>query len=1217
MIVDRERRRVAEQTAHLLREPSRSTRLAPPRLVDDGLVRRPRLLDALHKHLARRATAVVAPAGYGKTTLLAQFASEVDALVCWCTLDEHDQDARVLLADLVAAIARRVCGFGERTLAAVAEVADTGEGQQLRTAVRLLVAELERVPDFLVLVVDDCHRLIGSSHAGTVLDLLVQHLPDHCHLILAGRSLPDLPALPGLVARRQAARLEQGQLRLTVPEVEGVVRSAGLDGVTPAQIEALHARTAGWPMAVQLLVSHAVEQGEPLAALHAGGDGQWSARPIPYRARQTLFAYLASDVLALQPRPLQETVLYASVLPYVEVDRCATLLGRPAGEVGRLLATAEARGLFVARIEDGPETQPSTAPALAGPPIPSVAVPRAAPGSDALGSAPFSAAPGRQDGLATLTDAEVGRLPASGPAGATGDRITRAGQLPVCYRFHDLFREFLLETLREQQPVRYRWLQRRAARLAEAAGDLPGAIAHALAGARWSQAARLIEAAAPQCTATGRWYTLRMWLRALPARILEQRPRLLLLAARAEYALEGDSEHASLLLSSVERKVSAGADEVAELHLVRVGLLRLKGQYRRAARLAQNVLRELAKGPPTKIRADAHFQLAMCAHRLGQLLKARSHFDAAARIYAEAKDQAREALARDGLAAVEICLGRLERARSELHAAERTWRLAGNAGALARTLNNLGLTYHYTYDLETARCLFDDAVRFAAEADLPGIEACAWLSLGDVQRDCDNLQAAASAYQRGLSLASTAGSAYLMRYATDAMGQLRRLSGDLDGAEVMARQAVHQAHETGSRYEEGLYLLSLALVHLERREYNLAWQALDRSLAALQASGAKREAARARLYRAQVMFAARRRTDAARELAALGELLVELGYYGFLVGDARRAMAVLDYAVARDIGGARVAALREAALRSAEQAPPSGPLHAAALGSTQGRPIPGTEKDDLWRRQMSQGPATAFRLDEPAAEAGTCQTGSVSAQAAPTNGLPRIEARSLGHSHVRCAGRPVMDGQWRSPKSKELFFYLLCNPGWQRREKIAADVWGDVTPAQARSGFHTNAHRLRRALFHDVLQQSGGRYRLNPEVRYWFDAEEFARHCREACERPGSPEMARAAQQALALYGGPFLDDLSPEWAEPLRERLEALYLEIVVQFGRYHAARGDYDEAIRLAEQALAVNPYLEPAGELLATAQAAKGQSIAARHRCQRYAERLRRDLHPEPAP
>jgi two-component SAPR family response regulator len=221
---------------------------------------------------------------------------------------------------------------------------------------------------------------------------------------------------------------------------------------------------------------------------------------------------------------------------------------------------------------------------------------------------------------------------------------------------------------------------------------------------------------------------------------------------------------------------------------------------------------------------------------------------------------------------------------------------------------------------------------------------------------------------------------------------------------------------------------------------------------------------------------------------------------------------------------------------------------------------------------------------------------AVDLAAGTAGALLPLEVVGLGHSEVSCAGRPVTASQWRGPKSKELFFYLLCHPGWQRRAQIAADVWGDVSSARARSGFHSNANRLRRALYREVLEENEGRYRLNPHVARWFDAEEFGRRCREAFSQLSSDEGVRQAREALELYGGPFLDDLSPDWAQPLRTQLEALYVELVIRLGKACLERGDLAEAERLAHRALDVDPQLPPAQDLLALCHTAAGQMAAA---------------------
>ncbi len=1105
-------------------------KLTPPRLDRSALQRR-RLLDFLHDHLEKRVTAVVAPAGYGKTTLLAQFAQEVDALVCWCTLDEHDRDAVTLMASLVEAVARRVPGFGARVRASLATQLPGSDDERLRAAVGLFLAELEEVRDFLVLVVDDCHTLAGSEASNAVLSLLAEGLPGHCHLILAGRSVVDIAALPRLVRQRQASRLTEALLRLTPEETRALFSAAGVPETASVPAEVVHAQTHGWPIAVTLLAAHAVESGAGLSGSDARPPADGSV-PLPPQVRDELFAYLAGEVLAHQPPVLQTLLLSASVLPCFEAERCAALAGRPVEEVRRLLAVALARNLFLSRLE---APLPGESRTLGQPSTPGEGVP------------PL---PGE------------GMLPAF--------ERPESPALPEIYRFHDLFREFLLATLRAQQPARYRWLERRASQLAEAAGDLAGAVAHALAGRHFARAARLIERAAPECHRTGRWATLRHWLSCLPERTLDARPQLLVEKARVIGPAAGAGPLVQALLDRAERLLPGGA--TIDLLLLRSRWIRQEGRYEEAEGLARRAREQLsaAGGAATsELVADVHLNLAICAYRFGRFAEARALYEQAGSV----PSPLYRGLAHDGIALAEIDLGRLETALAHLWRAKEAWLSLGNEMMLARTLNNLGLAQHYLGDYAAAAQSFEEALRLAQRCRLPHVESCVLLSLGDLELDRGALEAAAARYERGLAIAEMLPNAYLARYATAALGQVARLRGDLDRAEILARQAVHEARACSSRHEEGAYLRVLALVRLERGELEEAQRALEAATGLLAACGARKELAQARFARAQVALAAGREPQAARELGALEPLLAELGYHGFLLGDARRAMHVLDFAAARG-SGTRLAALRTAARQPIElgersDAPPA-PERAAATASDEApEPVP------------------------------------------PDAALPRLEVWSFGRSHVRCLpphGRP-REPNWRTGKCKELLFYLLCHPGWQRRQRIALHLWPDATPEQARSGFHANSHRLRRELFDQIIEEHRGCYRLNPRVRYWFDAEEFERCCRRLAG--DGAEAVEAAREAIRLYQGPFLDDLAPDWAEPARQRFEALYLEAVLHLARHYAAQGDYERAIEVLEEALEIDPAFEPVHELLIECRSGAGMPAAALHHLHAYAATLDSDL------
>ena len=182
-----------------------ATKLHVPRL-QPGFVPRPRLVHALDEGLARRLILVCAPAGFGKTALLAGWARRGDRPVAWLSLDAGDNDPARFWRHAVAALDRARPGIAERVGALLGPPAPASfEG-----LVTALINELAAPPgqDELLLVLDDYH-LIDAQQVHEPLAFLLEHLPPGVHLVLASRSDPPLPLArlrAGRAARRAARR---------------------------------------------------------------------------------------------------------------------------------------------------------------------------------------------------------------------------------------------------------------------------------------------------------------------------------------------------------------------------------------------------------------------------------------------------------------------------------------------------------------------------------------------------------------------------------------------------------------------------------------------------------------------------------------------------------------------------------------------------------------------------------------------------------------------------------------------------------------------------------------------------------------------------------------------------------------------------------------------------------------------------------------------------
>jgi LuxR family maltose regulon positive regulatory protein len=298
------------------------------------LLARPRLVNLLHVHLDRRLTLISAPAGYGKTTLLTELAHDIDLPVCWYTLDPFDLDVRVFIEYLIASIARRFPGFGHRTHAFLRGTPDPGSN--LYPIVATLVQEIyDSIQEYFVLILDDHHTVENQEQITEFLDLFLTYVDENCRLILASRTLPSLPSLSLLVARRQAAGLSIDELRFTAQEIQALARQNHHLELEREQAEMLAQRTGGWITGLMLT---AVQRWQ-------------ESRQVPLRGRISvdLYDYLSRQVLDQQPPPLREFMLASSVLDELNPDMCAAVLG--SDDVTTLIDEVRQRNLFVTEYE--------------------------------------------------------------------------------------------------------------------------------------------------------------------------------------------------------------------------------------------------------------------------------------------------------------------------------------------------------------------------------------------------------------------------------------------------------------------------------------------------------------------------------------------------------------------------------------------------------------------------------------------------------------------------------------------------------------------------------------------------------------------------------------------------------------------------------------------------------------------------------------------------
>jgi LuxR family maltose regulon positive regulatory protein len=302
-----------------------------PSVVTAHLVVRPRLHRLLDETAACPLTLVVAPAGSGKSSMLATWTRGLSAPNAWLCVDEHDRDAAALWSGMCAALEALAPGCSLEAAALLRRPGGLSDG-----VARLLDdLELAERPSS-VLVVDDVHTVDEDDQAVRSLGLFLQHLPEWLHVVVSARRAPRLP-LDRLRVRGQLAEVRFAELRFSDEEAaELLTRLAPT--LERGRMSQIARRAGGWAAGIQL------------AALAARSrDAQVDVVAHTHEGDLLVEDYVWHEVLGAERPELVQTLLDLAVVEMVDPALAVALTGRP--DAPELLRAADERGLFVTRLD--------------------------------------------------------------------------------------------------------------------------------------------------------------------------------------------------------------------------------------------------------------------------------------------------------------------------------------------------------------------------------------------------------------------------------------------------------------------------------------------------------------------------------------------------------------------------------------------------------------------------------------------------------------------------------------------------------------------------------------------------------------------------------------------------------------------------------------------------------------------------------------------------
>ncbi len=270
-------------------------------------VKRPRLAERIEEGMKRALTLILAPAGFGKTTLIAEWARSASMPVAWLSLERSERTAERFLSYFIHALQQVSPQVGQ-----TAQVMLTSGQAMTEDAVLFsLLNDLSEIKEDFAIVLDDYHVLDGSE-VNAILQSLLDYLPVQAHLAIATRTTPEL-SLARLRARDQMVEINAADLRFNESEVRDFLEQMGAP-LPPEQISHLNQSIEGWAVGLQLAGLTLVRQ-----------PFDWN---IP-AGQAHIFDYLAEEVLRRETPEVQEFLKVSALFDRFCVPLCDRLFSSP------------------------------------------------------------------------------------------------------------------------------------------------------------------------------------------------------------------------------------------------------------------------------------------------------------------------------------------------------------------------------------------------------------------------------------------------------------------------------------------------------------------------------------------------------------------------------------------------------------------------------------------------------------------------------------------------------------------------------------------------------------------------------------------------------------------------------------------------------------------------------------------------------------------------
>lgn len=735
------------------------------------------------------------------------------------------------------------------------------------------------------------------------------------------------------------------------------------------------------------------------------------------------------------------------------------------------------------------------------------------------------------------------------------------------YRYHHLFREFLLGKLRGESPARVAALEERAAAYYTRKREPEAAFIHYTRAQNYAAAASVLTRFARDYVERGRVAVLQRYLGDLPDDLLGNYPELLLQHgnvlwrqgrvgaavaryedAQAVFAQQGDAAGVCQALT-----------QLAEL-------ARSQGDYRRARDLAQTAVAAIPQDDYAQ-RSIALMSLAKSEGFLTGMDRGRELAEESVALARKAAD----ALPRRVRANLLRSLGHIcwwhGDPQATLRFCQEALMLVPDDSPIAASIYiTMATPVVYRGDFARARAYAGQGLDIAERLQLPELLPRAHSTLGSILSRCGEPEAGERHLRQAVELAQELGlESYARVMAAGYLAQNLCGQGRSAEARQLAEAALWERAANPDTYEMVVCRSVLADIALENDDLDAA-QVTFESLVEV---GERRQF---RIPLAMVYF-------------GLAYVLLRNGRDSDAIQYARESVAILE------------------------------PLNTWQLYLDQGE-----RARSVCQALVRAGEVTPFVEDVLQRLAPDTAVAGAALQAVTATRDGRVRVTCFGPFRVYVDGAEITQERWVSAKARDLLAYFITfRHDRIPLEKAAEAVWPEAD-ASGRA-FHSALYRLRQALRRGgentkFIQVKGGEYWLD-STRFAVDVDAFEAACDRAAAGSGA-KAVRAYEEAVALYTGDYLSNmLYDDWPNDERRRLEARYLRALRELAHAHAATGNYEAACEQMRRALQLDSLHEDSVRSLMRFYAEMGNRTAVIRQYHLLEEQLKQELGVAPAP